>query len=131
MIELKTMNAAEIKNIVIISLMIISVNWYNQFFYKPTNSIELYKSIAFSEDFEEGQELMLEGYESNLKEEDYNYISREINSPYKVNQFTLFEYGNKTYILLTTPGTKKVEVLKVEELPVEIRNYFLELTSIR
>lgn len=103
----------------------------NQYFYKPTNSIELYQSIAFSEDFEEGQELMLEGYESNLKEEDYNYISREINSPYKVNQFTLFEYGNKTYILLTTPGTKKVEVLKVEELPVEIRNYFLEQTSIR
>lgn len=111
--------------------MIISVNWNNLYFYKPTNSIELYQSIAFSEDFEDGQELMLEGYESNLKEEDYNYISRKLNSPYTVNQFTLFEYGNKTYILLTTPGTKKVEVLKVEELPVEIRNYFLELTSIR
>lgn len=74
MIELKSMNTAEIKSIVIISLMIISVNWYNQFFYKPTNSIGLYQSIAFSEDFEEGQELMLERYESNLKEEGYNYF---------------------------------------------------------
>jgi len=114
--------------IIILALMVISLLLYQEYFLKPKNSLELYQSIAFSDDFEEAQEFMLEGYESNMKEEDYDFISKLSNSPNQIAQFTLLNFGNKTYVLMTTPGTDKLEILTVEELPEDVRNYFLKLT---
>jgi hypothetical protein len=112
---------------IVIVLMIGTAVFY-QFFYTPKNSIELYQAISFAADFEQAQKVMLEGYEANFKEEDYEYINRLDSTPNRIGQFTLFEYADKTYIAITTPGTERLQVLAVEELPKEIREYFLEFT---
>jgi hypothetical protein len=97
-------------------------------FYTPKNSLELYQAISFAEDFEEAQKLMLKGYEGNFKEQDFEFLRNIKTSANKINQFTLFEYDEKTYIVMTSPGTEKLKVLAVEELPNDIRNYFMEIS---
>ncbi len=97
------------------------------FLYTPKNSIELYQAISFADDFEEAQELMLEGYEERFKKEDFDYIKRLDTSANSIRQFTLFEYDEKTYVIMTSPGTSRLKVFAVEELPLDIRKYFIEL----
>ena len=70
---------------------------------------------------------MLEGYEDNFKEEEFEFIKRLDTSPNRISQFTLFEYDERTFVIMTSPGTKKLEVLAVDELSDDIRNYFLQL----
>ena len=101
---------------------------YYVVFYTPKNSIELYQEISFADDFENVEKLMLEGYEDNFKEEDFEFIKRMDTSPNRIGQFTLFEYDERTFVIMTSPGTKRLEVLAVDELPKDIRNYFLQLT---
>lgn len=102
---------------------------YYVYFYTPKNSLELYQAISFADDFEDVEKLMLEGYEDNFKKEDFNYINRLDTSANSVSQFTLFEYDEKTYVIMTSPGTSKLKVLAVEELPTDIRDYFSELVD--
>ena len=54
------------------------------------------------------------------------YIQEEFD-PNKVSQFTLLEFDEKTYAIQTTPGTKKMKIIAVEELPNDLREYFIEL----
>ena len=68
---------------------------------------------------------MLEGYEDNFKEEDFEFIKKLDTSPNRIGQFTLLEYDERTFVIMTSPGTKKLEVLAVDELPKDIRDYFL------
>lgn len=103
-----------------------ALNYY-VYFYTPKDSLELYQAIAFADDFEEAQKHMLKGYEANFKKEDFEFINKLENSPNTISQLTLFEYNGKTYVISTTPGQSRLEVLAVEELPEEIRNYFLQL----
>ena len=112
---------------IIVFLIIVGGPVYYTSFYTPKNSLELYQDISFAEDFEKAQKLMLKGYEANFQREDYEYIYDT--APNRIGQFTLFEYSNKTYIVMTTPGTDKLEVLAVEELPEEIREYFFEVAQ--
>ncbi|MEK5069125.1 hypothetical protein [Sporosarcina sp. FSL K6-1508] len=70
---------------------------------------------------------MLEGYEGNLKEEDFEFIKRSDTSPNSISQFTLFEYDVRTFEIMTSPGTKRLEVIAADELQKDIRNYFLKL----
>lgn len=111
----------------IFTAFIISAVMYYIFFFTPKNSLELYQSISFAADFDDVQKVMLEGYESNFTEVDYDFISNLEHSPNSIIQSTLFEYDEKTYILMTTPGTEKLKVLAVEELPEEIAQYLLEI----
>ncbi|MDW0117213.1 hypothetical protein QTL97_09710 [Sporosarcina thermotolerans] len=112
----------------VLSVVIVGVAIYYTFFFTPKDSLELYQTISFSDDFDEAQKVMLKGYESNFKKEDFDFISDLKNSPNRISQFSLFEYNQKTYLVLTTPGTKRLKVLAVEELPKEIEQYFLEVT---
>lgn len=101
---------------------------YYQIFITPKNSLELYQAISFADDFDEVQkELMLKGYQGNFKEEDFNYINSIGTSAQRISQFTLFEYDDRTFVIVTSPGTHRLKVLSVEELPKEIRDYFHEL----
>ncbi|MDQ0216670.1 hypothetical protein J2S13_003144 [Oikeobacillus pervagus] len=100
---------------------------YYVYFYTPKNSLELYQAISFADDFEDAQKLTLEGYEDNFKKEDFDYIKRLDTTASSVRQFTLFEYDEKTYVVMTSPGTPRLKVLAVEELPKDIRNFFIEL----
>ncbi|WP_096200043.1 hypothetical protein [Bacillus sp. FJAT-45350] len=113
---------------IIITALLIGITTYYLLFFTPKNSLELYQAISFADDFEEGQNIMLEGYEENFKKEDFEYISRLDTTASRVGQFTLIEFSEKTYMVMTTPGTGRLQVLAVEELPKEIRDYFLEET---
>lgn len=116
-----------------ISLIIIFIVFggrlYYIFFYTPKNSIELYQAISFAEDFEEAQKLIEEGHEDRFSAEDFEYIKRLDTTALSISQFTLFEYDETTYVIMTTPGTTKLKILAVEELPMEIRNYFTQLSD--
>lgn len=103
-----------------------ALNYY-VYFYTPKNSLEMYQALAFADDFEDAQKHMLKGYEANFKNEDFEFIHKLENHPNSISQFTLFEYSGKTFVILTTPGTTKLKVLAIEELPEDIRNYFLQL----
>lgn len=94
-------------------------------FYKPKNSIELYQEMHFVDNFEEMRGLMLDGFEDNFTEEEFNYI--RANPVNRIGQFTLIEYNDKSYVVMTSPGTKRLKILAVEELPVDIREFFSEL----
>lgn len=114
----------------IVFVILISVNDYIHL-YKPKNSLDLYQSISFADDFKEAQSLMLEGYEANFKEEDFEFINSSNQGANRVSQFTIFEYDEKSYLIMTSPGTqgiKKLKVLAVKELPTEIRDYFLGIS---
>ncbi|WP_404469594.1 hypothetical protein [Sutcliffiella horikoshii] len=114
---------------IMIFVVLVSVSYYIHLF-KPKNSVDLYQLMSFADDFEEAQSLMLEGYEANFKEED-EFINGTDTQANSISQFTLFEYEEKSYLIMTSPGTqgiRKLKVLAVEELPTEIRDYFLELS---
>lgn len=113
----------------LIGCLIVGVAIYYVLFYTPKNSLELYQAIRVSKSYQESAELMLEGYNENFPEEDYDFMSQLENSPKRITQFTLFEYKEKTYLIMTTPGTGRLQVLDVKELPEEIRNYFLEVPA--
>ncbi|UAL49583.1 hypothetical protein K7887_13930 [Sutcliffiella horikoshii] len=116
---------------IMIFVVLISVSYYIHLF-KPKNSVDLYQSMSFADDFEEAQSLVLEGYEANFKEEDFEFINGTDTRANRISQFTLFEYDEKSYLIMTSPGTqgiRKLKVLAVEELPTEIRDYFLELSQ--
>ncbi|QFG01153.1 hypothetical protein PB01_09185 [Psychrobacillus glaciei] len=112
--------------LIFVLVIVVGATYYG-YFYKPKNSLDLYQAIAFADDFEEVKKLMLDGYEDNFKEEDFEFIKKLDTSPNRIGQFTLFEYDERTFVIMTSPGTEKLEVLAVDELPKEIRDYFLQL----
>lgn len=91
----------------------------------PKNSIELHQKLKFADSFEKVEKLMLEGYEENFTEEDFKFIQAE--SPNRVEQYALFEYNDQSYIISTTPGTVKIKVLAVKQLPEDVRAFFLNI----
>lgn len=112
--------------LLILIFVIVGGATYYVVFFTPKNSLELYQEISFADDFEEVKKLMLEGYEGNFKEEDFDFINRLDTSPNSIGQFTLFEYDEKTFMIMTSPGTERLKVLSIDELPKDIRNYFLQ-----
>lgn len=93
-------------------------------FYTPKNSLELYQSLISMDDFEEAQEIMLEGYEINISREDFQSITTINSPPTTIKQFTVIQGTTESYILETTPGKVRLKVLNVERLPEDIKNYF-------
>jgi hypothetical protein len=123
----KTSIKTRIVSGIIVFVILVSIHSYIYLF-KPKNSLELYQSISFANDFDEVKKLMLKGYEGNFKEEDFAFMNRLDKPANSIGQFTLFEYDEKTFVIMTSPGTERLKVLAVEELPIEIREYFLELS---
>ncbi|EDL66649.1 hypothetical protein [Bacillus sp. SG-1] len=108
------------------ALVIVGIALYYVVFFTPKDSLELYQTISTADDYKDVQSLVLEGYGENFKEKDYMFMKDT--SANSVNQFTLFQYEEKSYLIMTTPGTERLKVLRVDELPEDIREYFLTLT---
>lgn len=123
--EIKQGKSLKVRRELILMILILGLAAYYILFFTPKDSLELYQAISFADDFEKAQKVMLEGYEGNFKEEDFEFINRVDTSADRISQFTLFEYEEVTYLVMTTPGTERLKVLAVEELPEEIREYFL------
>ena len=111
----------------VLVFLILGAPTYYVNFHTPKNSLELYQAIAFADDFQEATTLMLEGYEGNFREEDFEFFSKLDQSPKRIGQFSIFEYDDKTFVIMTSAGTSKLEVLAVDELPKDVRDYFLQL----
>jgi len=114
--------------LILVLVIVVGATYYDVF-YTPVNSLELYQEIALADDFEDVKKLMLDGYEDNFKEADFEFINSLDTTPNRVGQFTFFEYDERTFVIMTSPSTKKLEVLAVDELPKDIRNYFFQLAQ--
>ena len=70
---------------------------------------------------------MLKGYEENITEADLKAIQE--GSLYKPSQFTILEYYDKSFVIMTSPGSGRLKILSVTELPEDIRQFFSELAE--
>lgn len=100
---------------------------YYKVYFTPKNSLELYQEFIKANNYEEIRKFSLTGFEEHLSEEDFQYIKDNI--PDLIGQFTLFEFKNKSYLVMTTTGTERLEIIAVEELPANVREYFIELSN--
>lgn len=112
--------------IIFLLITLFTYIYYVEVHLTPKNSKELFQEIRYSEEYADVQNLVADGFKSNLRQADYAYMVDSDNSVNLVMQFTLIDYFDKTYAAMTAPGTDKVEVLAVEELPENIRDYFLD-----
>lgn len=86
-------------NVLVVLLLAVLFFWVKDLLLTPKNSLELHQKVTFANDFEEVQKLILDGYDDHVKEADFNYIKgRSANS---VGQFTLIEYKEKSYVIMT------------------------------
>ena len=126
---LKNKEALMNKLPLLFSLFIITVSlFYYKYFFTPKNTLELYQELAFDKSFDDVQKkLMLKGYEKNITEEDLNAIQE--GSLYKPSQFTILEYYDKSFVIMTSPGSGRLKILSVTELPEDSRQFFSELAE--
>lgn len=110
-------------NVLVILLTVVIAITVREKFFTPKNSLELYQEITFANDFEEALKLKLDGYD--VERDDFIYIKDR--SANRVGQFTLIEYKEKTFLIMTSPGTERLKILAVEELPEHFREYFLKI----
>ena len=105
---------------IIFALLIVSAPIIHWAITNPSNSLELMQTLRNSENPES---LFLDS--KNIDYKSIEYIQEEFN-PNMITQITLLEFDEKTYLIQTTPGTKKMKIIAIEELPIEIREYFIE-----
>ena len=94
-----------------------AINWAVT---NPSNSLDLMQTLRNSDNPES---LIIDS--KNIDYESIKYIQEKFDLN-KVSQFTLLEFDDKTYAIQTTPGTKKIKIIAIEELPNDIREYFIE-----
>lgn len=111
-----------IYTLILICLLIFGSIYYS-FNIKPYNSIQLYQELNFSSE-KEIQDLFLNKEVDNLLLEQISNIQSGI--PTSINQMTFLNYSDKTIMVITTPGTLQLKVIDIEQLPPEIRSYFLQ-----
>ena len=104
---------------VIAVLIIVSIPIFEWLLTNPSNSLELMQTLRNSENPES---LFMD--EKNFDAKIVDYIQEEF-SPNMVQQFTILEFDEKSFLIQTTPGTTKLDIINIEELPEEMRNYFL------
>ncbi|MEK5080171.1 hypothetical protein MKX73_14680 [Solibacillus sp. FSL W7-1436] len=104
---------------VIAVLILVSIPLFEWLLTNPSNSMELMQTLRNTE---KPESLFLD--EENFDAEIVEYIKKEF-SPNMVQQFTILEFDEKSFLIQTTPGTTKLEIINIEELPEEMRNYFL------
>ncbi|MER2153935.1 MAG: hypothetical protein ABS917_07085 [Solibacillus sp.] len=104
---------------IIAVLIIVSIPIFEWLLTNPSNSLELMQTLRNSENPES---LFMD--ENNFDAEIVEYIQEEFN-PNMVKQFTILDFDEKSFLIQTTPGTTKLEIINIEELPEEIRDYFL------
>ena len=115
--------------IFILFFMLISHIYYAEVYLTPKNSNELFQEIRYSEQYSDVSKLMSDSFESNFKQEDYDYMTDINNSENLVMQITLIDYFDKTFALMSAPGKNRIEVLAVQEVPENIKKYFQNLYS--
>lgn len=112
-----------------LSLGLLITNIYHNVYLAPSTSVELFRSIQNTGDYEEVKKLLAEDDTESFSEEDYEFINNLQNYPHIISQFTLLSYQDTAYLLRTTPGTEKLKIIQVEELPDNLQVYFQEMVK--
>ncbi len=112
-----------------LSLGLLITNIYHNVYLAPSTSVELFRSIQNTGDYEEVKKLLAEDDTESFSGEDYEFISNLQNYPHIISQFTLLSYQDTAYLLRTTPGTEKLKIIQVEELPDNLQVYFQEMVK--
>ncbi|AJD92871.1 hypothetical protein JMA_35540 [Jeotgalibacillus malaysiensis] len=120
----RSQKAIVLLSLAVIFLVSLEVKDYLE---QPDNSVDLYQELAFAKDIEAAESLMLEGYEQHFKRASVEYMMRRDRRAFDIAQFTIIEFYDKTYLIETSPGTKQLHILNIEEAPEEVRVYFQEL----
>ncbi|AMO85231.1 hypothetical protein B857_02435 [Solibacillus isronensis B3W22] len=105
--------------VIIAVVFIVSIPMIEWLLTNPSNSLELMQTLRSAENPES---LFMD--EDNFDADSVEYIQEEF-SPNMVKQFTILEFDEKSFLIQTTPGTTKWEIINIEELPKEIKEYFL------
>lgn len=96
---------------VIALLMIVSIPIFERLLTNPSNSLELMQTLRSS-----GNPASLFMEEKKFNAEIVEYIQEEF-SPNMVQQFTILEFDEKSFLIQIIPGTTKLEIINIEELP--------------
>lgn len=112
-----------------LSLGVLLSSIYHKIYLSPSNSIEMYRAIYNTDEYEQVKQLVAgEGTEA-FSQADYEYIRNVKNHPKEISQFTLLDFQDTAYLIRTTPGTEKLKIIQVNELPADLQAYFQELVK--
>lgn len=112
-----------------LSLGLLIANIYHNIYLAPSTSVELYRAITNIDNYKEAKKLLAGEDLEHFSQEDYEFIRNFENIPHIISQFTLLSYQDTAYLLRTTPGTEKLKIIQVEELPNDLQVYFQELVK--
>ena len=107
-----------------VSIGIFLTNLSTVIFQKPSTSIGLYHKMLATDELEDMEDLLFTS--EALSQEDYEYITALGNSPYMISQYTLFSFHEVSYLITTTPGTDKLQIIQVDKVPEDIQSYLAE-----
>ncbi len=110
-----------------LSLGVLLSSIYHKIYLSPSNSIEMYRAIYNTDEYEQVKQLVAgEGTEA-FSQADYEYIRNVKNHPQEISQFTVLDFQDTAYLIRTTPGTEKLKIIQVNQLPADLQAYFQEL----
>ena len=111
-------------------LIILGMFLYDEFS-KPRNSVELYYWLNQDENLNSIDDDLIKAVDSDTATNLREQISRY--SPSSVRHYTFLEYDGEpgSILIETTPGTRKLDILRIYQLPKELETDFKELISDR
>lgn len=86
----------------------------------PSNSVALMQALRNADD---PTAFYVNG--ADVDEQHIAYIQEHFDVQ-AVSQFTVLEFDEKAYVVETTPGTRKMNIIAIEELPEDMRAYLTE-----
>ena len=127
-VELKEIHYKMI--ITVLLLIILGMFLYDEFS-KPRNSVELYYWLNQDENLNSIDDDLIKAVDSDTATNLREQISRY--SPSSVRHYTFLEYDGEpgSILIETTPGTRKLDILRIYQLPKELETDFKELISDR
>ena len=116
--------------ITVLLLIILGMFLYDEFS-KPRNSVELYYWLNQDENLNSIDDDLIKAVDSDTATNLREQISRY--SPSSVRHYTFLEYDGEpgSILIETTPGTRKLDILRIYQLPKELETDFKELISDR
>lgn len=116
--------------ITVLLLIILGMFLYDEFS-KSRNSVELYYWLNQDENLNSIDDDLIKAVDSDTATNLREQISRY--SPSSVRHYTFLEYDGEpgSILIETTPGTRKLDILLIYQLPKELETDFKELISDR
>lgn len=106
--------------------MVIMLPSYYLYGIRPKNSLELYQKIISSENYDDFLNLTLTEENIIIDKNVYLQMMNDPLPPDKIQQFTVIQGATNSYLIETTPGKTKIKIINMQEVPDEVRTYFMQ-----